>query len=66
MLQLAGYGGALVEAEHAEGAGEFVGDIEGGEPKVFGHWVGCGGLGGTIEGRQAIFDYGSVPPPEIG
>ena len=65
-LHLGGDLGALLVAVHAEGAGEFVGDVEGFEAGGF--VEGAGGCGGAelVEEVEAFADGGEVLLPELG
>jgi hypothetical protein len=64
LLELAGLACALVEAEHAERAGEFVGDSGGFLLELGREDAGAGGRGGLFERGEAFEDSGLIALPE--
>jgi hypothetical protein len=66
MLDFAGDLGAVGVAEHAEVAGEFVGDVIGFEAGVFREGAGGGFGGGAVEEVEALVEGGEMLLPEFG
>ena len=66
LVKLAGDACAFVEAEHAEGAGEFVGDAGGIAEQSGGEGSGDGGGGGAVEHGETIENLRLIALPECG
>ena len=58
--------GGLVMAEHAEVAGEFMGDGEGFEARGFVEGASGGLCGGAVEKIEALAQYGEIALPDVG
>lgn len=65
-FEFAGQAGAFVEAEHAEGSGELVGDGGGLRLEGWCEGSGGGGGGGLVEEGQALSGLGEEALPETG